>query len=218
MLHFFANFSFSLLQPSCYKLYICFRIFCYTSITRIISFNCNETITCENCGIQTTKLNLFHHKKCCSVRTLLCTQCLNFSTKFQTDLNYHIPKKPSETKHGVISKNKGCYLASTGFYSLRQQKNPKLALLSKQQIMSPTRSSRTRNKNLKEELRTCQHFLVDFESKRARQKVLKFAVEKLKPTKVDGKHDHFFKNLQSGAKVNLILQFKLKNKKDWVLR
>ena len=52
-----------------------------------------EKVTCDNCGTQTTKLNLARHKKRCSVKTLYCTQCLNFSTKSQSDLNHHIAKK-----------------------------------------------------------------------------------------------------------------------------
>ena len=49
-----------------------------------------EEGTCDNCGTQTTKLNLARHKQRCSAGTLLWSQCPNFSTKLQNDLNYHI--------------------------------------------------------------------------------------------------------------------------------
>ena len=59
------------------------------------SLNRNEKITCENCGVQITKLNLARHKKSCSAGTLYCTQCPNFSTKSRDDLNYHIATQHS---------------------------------------------------------------------------------------------------------------------------
>ena len=67
----------------------------------MFSLNRNEKITCENCGTQTTKLNLARHKKRCSVGTLYCTHCPNFSAKSQNDLNYHIAKKHSAPKPEV---------------------------------------------------------------------------------------------------------------------
>ena len=47
------------------------------------SFSRNEKVVSDNCGTQTTKLNLARHKKWCSVGILYCTQCPNFSTKSQ---------------------------------------------------------------------------------------------------------------------------------------
>ena len=73
------------------------------------SLNRNEKVTCENCGTQTTKHNLARHRKSCSAGTLFCTQCPNFSTKSQNDLNYHIAKKHSTPKPEVTFKCKLCY-------------------------------------------------------------------------------------------------------------
>ena len=87
------------------------------------SLNRNGKVTCENCGTQTTKLNLARHKKSCSVGTLYCTHCPNFSTKFQNDLNYHIAKKHSAPKPEVTFKCKLCYQEFPGFYALRQHRN-----------------------------------------------------------------------------------------------
>ena len=67
---------------------------------------------------------------------------------------------------------------------------------------------------LREELRCCQHFLVDSELESARHKVLNYAVKTLNETIVNEKLDHFFNNLKCAAKVNLAFGFILKNIKD----
>ena len=60
---------------------------------------------------------------------------------------------------------------------------------------------------LREELRSCQLFLVDSELERARHKVFNYAVETLNETIVKEKLDHFFNNLKCAAKMNLALVF-----------
>ena len=67
---------------------------------------------------------------------------------------------------------------------------------------------------LREKLRSCQHFLVDWELERARHKVFSYAVETLNETIVNEKVDHFFNNLKCAAKVNLAFGFILKNIED----
>ena len=62
---------------------------------------------------------------------------------------------------------------------------------------------------LREELRSCQHFLVDCKLERARHKVFNYAVETLNET-----IDPFFNNLKCAAKVNLAFGFILKNIED----
>ena len=74
-----------------------------------------EKVECENCGTQTTKLNLERHKKSCSVGTLFCTQCHNFCTKSQIDLIYHIAVKHSAQKLDDTFKCKLCYQEFPGF-------------------------------------------------------------------------------------------------------
>ena len=68
--------------------------------------------------------------------------------------------------------------------------------------------------SLREELPSCQHFLVDSELERARHKVFNYAVETLNETIVNEKLDHFFNNLICAAKVNLVFNFLLKNRED----
>ena len=79
--------SFALLLSSRFNLHVFFRLVCQTPNIEMLSLNQNEQVTCENCGTQTTKLNLARHKKSCSVGSLYCTHCPNFSTKSQNDLN-----------------------------------------------------------------------------------------------------------------------------------
>ena len=68
----------------------------------------NKYPTSENCGTQQTKVNLARHKKSCSAGTLYYTQCPNFSTKSQNDLNYHMAKKHRAPKPDVTFKCKLC--------------------------------------------------------------------------------------------------------------
>ena len=65
--------------------------------------------------------------------------------------------------------------------------------------------------SLREELRSCQHFLADSEFERARHKVFNYAMETLNQTIVNEKLDHFFNKLKCAAKVNPAFGFILKN-------
>ena len=67
---------------------------------------------------------------------------------------------------------------------------------------------------LREELRCCQHFLVDSEFERARHKVFNYALETLDETIKNEKLDHFFNMLKCAAKVKLAFGFVLKNIED----
>ena len=67
---------------------------------------------------------------------------------------------------------------------------------------------------LREELRSCQHFFVDSELERARDKIFNYAVETLNETIVNEKVDHFINNLKCAAKLNLAFDFNLKNIED----
>ena len=181
------------------------------------SLNRNAKVTYENCGTQTTKLKLTRHKKRCSVGTLYCTQCPNFSTKSQSDLNYHIAKKHSAPKRDITFKCKLCFQEFPGFYALRQHRNTQHG----KQVGSRTRDvdvehivGDVEDHSLREELRSCQHFLVDSEIERARHKVSNYAVETLNETIVNEKLDYFFNNLKCAAKVNLAFGFSLKNIED----
>ena len=130
------------------------------------SLNRYEKVICENCGTQTTKLNLARHKKSCSAGTLFCTRCSNFSAKSQIDRNYPIAKKHSSPKSDVTFKCKLCYQEFPGFYAFRQHRNTQHGT----QIEFGTSNINVEDKvgvvddqSLREELHSCRHFLVDSE-------------------------------------------------------
>ena len=181
------------------------------------SLNRYDKVTCENCGFQTTKLNLVRHKKSRSAGSLYCTQCPNFSTKSQNDLNYRIAKKHSAPKPGVTFQCKLYYQEFPGFYSLRQQRSNQHGM----RIGSGTRDvdvehivGDVEDHRLGEEFRSCQHFLVDSELEKARHKVFNYTVETLNETIVNEKIDHFFNNSKCAAKVNLAFGTIWKNMED----
>ena len=213
----FAIISFALLQSSCFNVHVYFRLFCATTIIEMPSLNRNEKVTFENCGTQTTKINLARHKKRCSVGTLHCTQCPNFATKSQYDLNYQLAKKHSAPKLDVTFKCKLCFQEFPGFYALRQHRNNQHGL----QVGSGTRDvdvqhivGDVEDHRLREELRSCQHFLVHSELERTRHKVFNYVVETFNETIVNEKLDHFFNNSKCAAKVNRAFGFILKNIED----
>ena len=67
---------------------------------------------------------------------------------------------------------------------------------------------------LREELRSCQHFLMYSELRKARHRVFNYTVETLNETIVNEKLDLFFNNLKYAAKVNLAFGFFFKNLED----
>ena len=203
-----------MLLSSRFNLHVCFRLFFQTNAVEMPSLIRKEKNTCENCGTQTRRNNIVRHKKRCSVRTLYYTQCPNFSTKSQNDLNYHIAKKHSGPKHDVAFKCELCYQVFPGFYALRQHRNTQRGT----QIGSGTIDvdvehivGDVEDHSFREELRSCQHFLTDSDLENARRKVFNYAVETLNETIVNEKLDHFFNNLKCAAKVNLAFGFILEN-------
>ena len=68
--------------------------------------------------------------------------------------------------------------------------------------------------NLKEELRSCQRFLVDSELEKAGHKQFKYAIANLNVTEVNEKLDHFFNSSKCAVKVNLAFGFFLKEEKE----
>ena len=213
---FFAIVSFALLQSGCFNFYVDFRSISSTPFRQMPSLIRKEKVTCENCGTRTTRNNFVRHKKRCSAGTLFCTQCPNFSTKSQDDLNHHIAKKHSAPKLDVTFKCKLCYQEFAGFHALRQHRNTQHGM----QIGSGTMDVHVEHivgdvedRMLREESRSCQHFLVNSELERSRHKVSNYAIENLNAEIVDEKLDHLF-NLKCAAKVNLAFGFVLKNMED----
>ena len=209
---FFAFISFALLQSNCFNLHVYFRLFYQTTFIEIPSLIRKEKIACENCGSQTTRNNIVRHKKSCSAGTLYCTHCPDFSTKSQNDLKYHIVKKHSAPKLDVTFKCKLCFQGIPGFYALSQHRNTQHGM----QIGSGTRDVDVEHivgdveyHNLKEELLSCQHFLVNSQLERARHKVFNYAVENLNAIVVDETLDHFSNKVQKNWIWRLCLFWKI---------
>ena len=188
--NFFTIFSFALLLSSRLNLHVYFRLFCQTTIIEMPSLIPKGKITRENCGTQTTRNNIVRHKKRCSVGILYCTQGHNFSTKPQKDLNSQNAKKQSVPKLDVTFKCKLCCQEFPGFYALRQRRNTQRGM----QIGSGTRDvdvehivGDVEDDRLREELSSCEHFLVDSQLERVRHKVFYYAVETPKETIVNKK-------------------------------
>ena len=128
----------------------------------------NDKVTCGNCGTQNKKPNLDRHKKRCSASTLYCTQCLNFSTTSQDDINHHIAKNHSASKLVVTLICNPCCQESPGFHALRQRKNTQHGLAIKTAIVDPDDIiNEVDDANPEEELRSCQNFLLNSELERA---------------------------------------------------
>ena len=129
MLHFFAIISFSLVQSSCYKFYVNFRNFCYTTTTQNSSRWRREKLTCEKCETQTSRSIFWQPTRRCSTGTVQFTQCPNFSTTSQaclffTSLVFSIDRwnltAPSLDNIQVVLNNWS--LLKTGTYSLASNK------------------------------------------------------------------------------------------------
>ena len=217
-----------MLQFSVTNLLACFQIltiFCYNStcllsdsdslhfLLKMPALDRNEKLACDNCGTQVSKNNLTRHKKRCSAGTLFCSQCPNYSTKYQNDLNYHIAKKHGAPKPAVAHICMICREKFAGFYALRQHKSKMHGLNVKKADSSPLVND-IDDDSLKEELLACEHFLVDSEFERGRHKVFNYAVETLNTEIVNDKLDNFFNNLKCAAKVNLAFGFIFKNLED----
>ena len=138
-----------------------------------------------------------------------------FPIKSQGEKKYRFAEKRSAPKPAVPLKCKLSCQELPGFWTLRQHKNIqhgspiKTANVDSDDIINELDDA-----NPKEELRSCQQFLVDSEIERARQKVFNYAIENLIAKIVDEKLDHFFNNLMCAAKGNLAVGFNLKNKED----
>ena len=194
-----------LLPSSRFILHVCFRLFCQSTIIEMLSLIRKEKILYEYFGTQTTRKNIVRHRKRCSVGTLYCTQCPNFLTKSQIDLNYHIARK-----HNFVIK-------SFQDFELYQHRNTQNGM----QIGSGRRDvdmehivGDVEDRTMREELCSYQHFLVDSELERARHKVFNYAMETLNEAVMNEKLDHFFNILKRAAVVNLAFGFVLKNLED----
>ena len=190
-------------------------------ITKMPSLNRNEKVTCENCGVQITKYHLARHKKRCSAGTLYCTQCPNFSTLSQDDLIYHIAKQHSAAGASKTYKCKLCYAEFPGFYASREHKNTQHGTqigfgagnIDVEDIVDDVD-----DQSLREELQSCEHFLVDSEIQKGRHSVFNFAVNNLTAQVIEENLDRVLDKLKCIANLDLALSSFLKNIEDGKFR
>ena len=185
------------------------------------SLNRNEKVTCENCGVQITKLNHARHKKSCSAGTLYCTQCPNSFTKSKDDINYHIAKQHRAAGPSITYKCKLCHAEFPGFYALRQHKNiqqgTQLGFRASNIVVEDIVGD-VDGQSLREELQSCRYFLVDSEIQKGRHSVFNFVVNNLTAQVIEEKLDRVLDKLNCVAKLNLALGFILKNIEDGKFR
>ena len=185
------------------------------------SLNRNEKVTCENCGTPVTNYHLSRHKKRCSAGTLYCTQCPNFSTLSQDDLNYHFAKQHSAARPSNTYKCKLCQPEFPSFHALRQHKNTQhgtqigfgASNIDVEEIVGDVD-----DQSMREELQSCKHLLVDSEIQKGRHSVFNFAVNNLTAQVIEEKLDCVLDKLKCVAKLNLALGFILKNIEDGTFR
>ena len=229
---FFLQGSFPLIcKNTCYPYFICFITFKSLQPLRFFSrLHCQTTNiekphlyrykknACENCGTQTTKLNLARRKRFCSAGTLYYTQYPNFSTKSQDYLKYHITKKHSAPKPDVTFECKLCYQTISRFYALRQHRNTQHGM----QIGSGTRDVDVENL-LWEMLRitcwekSCVPVNISWWIRNLKEQDTKYATMLWKFSSKQSWTRNliiFVKNLNRAAKVNLAFGFILKNIAD----
>ena len=99
----------------------------------------------------------------------------------------------------------------TGFYALRQHKSQAHGHTFKTSNKSAPLLDGIDDDSLEEELRACQHFLVDSQLEKGRQRVFNFALDSFSAEKIKSKLDYVFRHLKCAAKINLAFGFVLKN-------
>ena len=158
-----------------------------------------EKVFCEQCGTQVTRINFSRHKKRCSVGTLYCTQCINFSTLSHDDLNYHIAKKHSVPRPSMTYKCKLCHAEFPFFFALRQHKNTQ----HRTQLGFGANSFDVEDivgdvddQSLREELESCKHFLTDTEMEKGRHRVFNLAMSSFDMSLLNDKLDYVCKELK----------------------
>ena len=180
-----------------------------------------EKVSCEHCGTQVTRNNSVRQKNRCSAGKLYRTQCPNFSTFSQDDLNYHFAKKHSALRTSITYKCKLCHAEFHGFYALGQHKNiqhgTQLGFAANNVDVEDIVGD-VDDQSLREELESCKHFLTDTEMENGRHRNSNFAMSSFDLSLLNDKRDYVFKELSCAAKVNLAFGFVLKNIEDGMCR
>ena len=177
----------------------------------------NEKMKCEGCTQEYRRADAARYRKRCEKqKEHKCPNC-HFYTKSKEEMGYHVAKKhaqPSSKQSTVCS---SCEQEFPSYYSLQQHRRKEHG--AKQRKTSDTVADLNKiveeegenDEKLKEELCTCQHFLVDTEMENGRQKVFNFQISKLDTKIINEKLEEVFNKLDSAAKINIALGFVLRN-------
>ena len=114
-----------------------------------------------------------------------------------------------------------CHAEFPGFYALRQHKNTehgKQIGFGASNIDVEDIVEDVDDQSLREELQSCRHFLVDSEIQKGRHSVFNFAVNNLTAQVIEENLDRVLDKLRCVAKLNLALEFILKNMEDGKFR
>ena len=111
-----------MLQSIWFKFYVNFRLICFIHTTDKLGLSRNEKLNWENCGTETTRLNLARDNKRCFAGSLTYSSRTNFSTKSRAETNYHIAKKHSKATARVVQECKICGKNFHSFYNLPEHK------------------------------------------------------------------------------------------------
>ena len=159
----------------------------------------NIKVTCGVSGNSVTKYNLSQHKSRCSGGALSCLKCPNFSTKSGDDLNYLIAKKHSVPRPSITHKCKLCHAEFTSFYALRHHKSTQHGTeigFGANTIDVEDIVGDIDDQSLREELKSCKHFLTDTEMENGRHRVFKFAMSSFDVSLLNDKLDYVFRELK----------------------
>ena len=122
---------------------------------------------------------------------------------------------PSSSKQSTVCTS--CEQEISCYYSLQQHRRKEYG--AKQRKPSDTVADLNKiveeeggdGEKLKEDLSACQHFLVDTEMEKGRHKVFNFQMSKLDTKIINEKLEEVFNKLDSAAKINIALDFVLRN-------
>ena len=156
-------------------------------------------VTCGNCGTSVTKKHLSRLKLHCSGGALYCPNCLSFSTKSEDDLNYHFAKKHIVPRPSTTYRCKLCHAEFPGFYALRQHENTQHGThigFGTTNIDVGDIVGDVEDRSLREELESCNHFLIDTEMENGRHRVSNFGMSSFSISLLNDKLDYVFKELK----------------------
>ena len=141
----------------------------------------------------------------------------NFSTKFPAEMNSNNAKKYSKATACVVQK---CQICDQDFQSFFLFRDHKWKEHGAQRGSAAQSADVAKNmgysdqKSLKEELKTCKHFLVDIEMENGRHRVYNFVKDTLDPKYLLEKLWVVFDSLKYAAKLNAAFGLLLKNVED----